>query len=68
MFPAYYMKVFTDQGSQRSFRTTRARYRVQGALQPLKPILQKYAPQLFTSGKALVQKTLRYLERRGIVR
>ncbi|MBT9330459.1 glycosyltransferase family 2 protein [Paracidobacterium acidisoli] len=68
VFPAWYMKAFSNEGQQQSFRTTRFRYKVQGFLQPAKPMLEKFAPGLVRSGKQMVQSTLRWLERRGVVR
>lgn len=68
VFPGYYHKVFVDEGQQHSFRTTRIRYRVHNALLPMKSFLLRYAPALFTGGKAAIERTLCFLERRGILR
>lgn len=68
VFPRYHQKVFIDEGQQHSFRTTRIRYRVHNALLPMKPFLLRFAPALFAGGKAALQRALRFLERRGILR
>ncbi len=64
-FPAYYLSLFTETGTGRSFRSTRARYRVGAALQPLKRFLPE---PLVKVGKAMVVKTIHGLEKLRIVR
>jgi glycosyltransferase involved in cell wall biosynthesis len=68
VFPAYFKSVFTDEGAAYSFRTGRFRYRVQSALQPLKPALEKLSPALFQRAKSMAQWTLRRIERLRLVR
>ncbi|MGC2161911.1 MAG: glycosyltransferase family A protein [Silvibacterium sp.] len=63
VFPAYYMRVFTNEGEARSFRTNLLRYRVQRALLPLKPALEGFSPVLFQRAKSIVQWTIRRIER-----
>jgi glycosyltransferase involved in cell wall biosynthesis len=65
VFPAYHWRVFTEIGQGRSFRTSRVRYRVANALQPLKPYLP--AP-LVKAGKAIVMTTVYCLEKVRVVR
>lgn len=64
-FPAYHLRVFTEIGQGRSFRSSRARYRIGDILQPLKPYLPK---PLVKVGKAVVMKTIYGLEKLRIVR
>jgi len=70
VFPGYYMKVFSNEGiaQQKSFRTTRFRYKVARFLQPAKPFLVKHANPLFRLGKAVVQGSVNTLEKLRIVR
>jgi glycosyltransferase involved in cell wall biosynthesis len=70
VFPAYYMKVFSNEGAaqQTSFRTGRFRYKVAALLQPAKPFLIKHANPVFRFGKAFVQGGIRTLEKLRIVR
>jgi glycosyltransferase involved in cell wall biosynthesis len=70
VFPAYYMRVFSNEGiaQQVSFRTTRFRYKVAAFLLPAKPFLVQHANPVFRLGKSLVQSGLRTLERLRIVR
>jgi glycosyltransferase involved in cell wall biosynthesis len=65
MFPDYYRKVFVEFDTRRSFRTSRARYRVGVYLQPLKPYLPKAVIKV---GKAIVLKSIYGLEKLRIVR
>jgi hypothetical protein len=65
VFPAYYMRLFTETGVGRSFRSSRARYRVGEVLQPLKP----YLPATFVKiGKVIVRKTIYGMEKLRLVR
>lgn len=70
VFPAYYMNVFSNEGQalQRSFRTTRFRYKVARWLLPAKPFLVKHANPIFRLGKAVVQGSVSTLEKLRIVR
>jgi GT2 family glycosyltransferase len=68
VFPAYYMRVFSNKGEGQSFRTGRFRYRVQGMLQPFKPALERISPRLFRFSKAMVQAVVRSMERLRLVR
>jgi hypothetical protein len=70
VFPAYYMKVFSNDGEalQQSFRKTRFRYKVARWLQPAKPFLVKHANPVFRLGKAVVQGSVSTLEKLRIVR
>jgi hypothetical protein len=68
VFPAYWHRVFVCADEAVSFRQTRFRYKVQGALQPLKPALQRISPSLFGHARSLVQWTVRTMERAGLVR
>jgi glycosyltransferase involved in cell wall biosynthesis len=68
LFPAYHLRVFNNEGEAQSFRTTRFRYRVQGALQPFKPALEKVSPRIFQRAKSIVQWTIRRIERMRLVR
>lgn len=70
VFPAYHLKVFSNEGvaQQVSFRKNLFRYRVAAALQPMKPFLQKYANPLFVAGKASINGTVKLLEKLRIVR
>jgi glycosyltransferase involved in cell wall biosynthesis len=68
VFPAYYMRVFSNVGEQHSFRTTRLRYKVHKALLPVKPFMTQHMPFFFGVGKAAVERTLRFFERRGLSR
>jgi hypothetical protein len=68
VFPSYYMRVFTNEGEAHSFRTTRFRYKVQGALQPLKPALERVSPGFFRRAKSVMQWTLRKMEQIRLVR
>lgn len=68
VFPAYHRRLFTAAEEAVSFRTTRFRYKVQGALQPLKPVLQRISPTLFQRGRSFIQWTLRKMERARLVR
>ncbi|MBV8630521.1 MAG: glycosyltransferase family 2 protein [Silvibacterium sp.] len=65
MFPDYYRKVFLEFDTSRSFRNSRARYRVGVYLQPLKPLLPKAVIKV---GKAVVLKSIYGLEKLRIVR
>jgi glycosyltransferase involved in cell wall biosynthesis len=68
VIPAYYKKLYVHQGADLSFRTSRFRYKVQRALQPLKPALEGLSPALFRRAKSLVNWTLRCMERIRMVR
>jgi Glycosyl transferase family 2 len=68
VFPAYHDRVFVCAAEAQSFRTTRFRYKVQGALQPFKPAIKKISPALFQRGRSFVQWTLKKMERVGLVR
>ena len=68
VFPAYYLRVFVHEGEQHSFRTTRMRYKVHKALLPAKPLLQRLAPGVFRAARSSVERTLRFLERHGVIR
>jgi hypothetical protein len=70
VFPGYYMKVFSNEGYAlgTSFRTTRFRYKIARLLQPVKPLLIKYANPVFRLGKAVVQGGIHTLEKLRIVR
>jgi glycosyltransferase involved in cell wall biosynthesis len=63
VFPAYYMRVFTNEGIAHSFRTNLLRYRVQRALLPFKPALVGLSPALFRRAKSIAQWTIRGIER-----
>ncbi len=68
VFPDYYMRTFINAGIDRSFRTSRFRYKVAATLQPLKPALLRISPTLFRRAKASIQWTLRQMERVRLVR
>jgi glycosyltransferase involved in cell wall biosynthesis len=70
VFPGYYMRVFSNEGEahQKSFRTTRFRYKVARFLQPAKPFLVKHANPVFRLGKAVVQGSVNTLEKLHLVR
>jgi hypothetical protein len=70
VFPAYYMKVFSNEGqaSGQSFRLKLFRYRVRAALMPFKPFLAEYANPLFRLGKATVNGGIRTLEKLRLVK
>jgi Glycosyl transferase family 2 len=68
VFPAYFHSAFVCADEAGSFRKTRFRYRVQGMLQPVKPVLQRISPSLFQHARSLLQWTLRKMERVGLVR
>ncbi len=70
VFPAYYMKAFSNEGvaQGQSFRKNLFRYRVAAVLQPVKPFLVKHANPLFRLGKATVNGGIRTLEKLRIVR
>jgi glycosyltransferase involved in cell wall biosynthesis len=68
VMPGYYKKLYVHQGVEQSFRTSRFRYRVQRALQPLKPALESVSPALFRRAKSFVNWTLRGMERIRMVR
>lgn len=65
VFPAYHQRTFTEIGAGRSFRVSRARYRVGTALQPLKAYLPT---PLVRVGKTIVMKTIYGLEKLRVVR
>lgn len=65
VFPAYFGRVFSDNGQTCSFRTSRVRYRVGGALQPLKPFLPA---RVIRAGKFAIMKTIYGLEKLRVVR
>jgi glycosyltransferase involved in cell wall biosynthesis len=69
-FPAYYMKVFSNEGEalQRSFRTTRFRNRISRLFMPAKPFLTRHANPIFRLGKVVVQGSIYTLEKLRIVR
>lgn len=67
VYPAYLHHVFVCAEEGQSFRTTRFRYKVQGALQPFKPAIQKISPALLQCGRSFVQWTLKKMERVGLV-
>ena len=64
VFPAYYGRTFTESGAK-SFRASRARYRVGNVLQPLKPYLPA---RLVKIGKVAVMRTIYGLEKLRLVR
>jgi len=70
VFPGYYLKVFSNEGvaQQKSFRTTRFRYKVARLLMPAKPLLVKHANPVFRLGRAAVQTSVNTLEKLRIVR
>ena len=70
VFPGYYLKVFSNEGvaQQKSFRTTRFRYKVARFLMPAKPLLVKHANPVFRLGRAAVQTSVNTLEKLRIVR
>ena len=68
VFPAYHHRAFVCADEAGSFRKTRFRYKVESALQPLKPALQKLSPTFFQKCRSFVQWTLRKMERVGLVR
>jgi glycosyltransferase involved in cell wall biosynthesis len=70
VFPAYHMKVFSNEGvaQGQSFRKNLFRYRIAAFLQPAKPFLIKHAHPLFRLGKATVNGGIRTLEKLRIVR
>lgn len=68
VLPAYYLEAFAHEGEQHSYRTTRMRYKVHKALLPAKPLLQRLAPGVFKAARSSVERTLRFLERHGVIR
>ncbi|HUY81100.1 MAG TPA: glycosyltransferase family A protein [Acidobacteriaceae bacterium] len=68
VFPAYHLRAFICAEDAVSFRTTRFRYKVAGALQPLKPVILKLSPTIFQRGRSFMQWMLRKMERAGLVR
>lgn len=68
VFPHYYQKLYVHLGVEQSFRTSRFRYKVQRALQPLKPAVESVSPRLFRRAKSFVNWTLRGMERIRMVR
>lgn len=65
VFPAYYRRVFTEWGDGHSFRSSRVRYRVGTALQPLKQYLPTSVVRV---GKVIIMKTIYSLEKLRVVR
>jgi glycosyltransferase involved in cell wall biosynthesis len=70
VFPAYYMRVFSDEGlaQGRSHRLTKLRYRFSKFLEPIRPHMKKHAYPMFRLGKWTVQKTVSLLEALRIAR
>jgi hypothetical protein len=67
MFPAYCMKVFSNQGIDQSFRETRLRNKIDRALMPVATKVKNY-PIVFRTLKAVVRGVQSLLERLRIVR
>lgn len=68
MFPAYYNKLFIHEGAEQSFRTSRFRYKVDGALMPIATFSKQYCRPLYKAGRKTIRTVVSALERLGVVR
>jgi len=67
VFPAYYNRIFVHTGGDTSYRTSRARYRIDRALGPLARCLRR-CPPAFRVAKTVVRRSVETLERLRVIR